>query len=153
MKNPILLPLISCSVLLGCHDSTPPDHTPHTQIDTTLQQNIIPAAWVGTYQGNTPCMTCISHCEACPGMAVELILHADQSYQLKRQRLTGQDQLEEWTGHFRFKNNQQTQIELIQVKARNLIYLDMVQQVLEILEDKSGNLYEDQEAFLLEKSG
>ena len=151
MKKPILIPLISCSVLLGCHDSAPSERT-HTQLNTVLEQTVMPAKWVGIYQGNTPCMTCISHCEDCSGMAVDLVLNADQSYHLRRERLNEQHEIEELTGHFRFKNNDQTQSELVQVKTRNLIYIELEQQILEILEDKTGHIYEDEDAFLLQKS-
>ena len=43
-------------------------------------------------------------------------------------------------------------IELMQVKTRNLIYVDLDQQLLEILEDQTGNLYNSEDDFILEKN-
>ena len=39
----------------------------------------------------------------------------------------------------------------MQVKTRNLIYVDLEQQLLEILQDKTGHLYASEDDFLLEK--
>ena len=39
----------------------------------------------------------------------------------------------------------------MQVKTRNLIYVDLEQQLLEILQDKTGSLYVSEDDFLLEK--
>ena len=48
MKKPILIPLISCSVLLGCHDSAPSERT-HTQLNTVLEQKVLAGMEQKTY--------------------------------------------------------------------------------------------------------
>ncbi|MFZ0331233.1 MAG: copper resistance protein NlpE N-terminal domain-containing protein [Acinetobacter bohemicus] len=151
MKKPLLIPLIASSVLLGCQDSKQSDREDKTQTDSILQHKITVAKWVGEYQGTTPCMSCISRCEECPGMAVDLVLNQDQTYTLKRESLSGHNEVEILTGRFRFSNKDQSKLELIQVKTRNLIYVDLEQQLLEILQDKMGNLYVSEDDFLLEK--
>ena len=151
MKKPLLIPLIASSVLLGCQDSKQSSSENKTQTDSILQHKITVAKWVGEYQGTTPCMSCISRCEECPGMAVDLVLNQDQTYTLKRESLSGHNDVEILTGRFQFSNKDQSKLELMQVKTRNLIYVDLEQQLLEILQDKTGHLYAAEDDFLLEK--
>lgn len=151
MKKPIFIPLIASSILLGCQDSTPSSSKSSQQVDQVSEQKVTVAKWVGKYQGTTPCMSCISRCEECPGMAVDLVLNQDKSYTLKRESLSGNDKREIYTGYFRFSNPDQSKLELIQVKTRNLIYVDLDQQLLEILEDQTGNIYNSEDDFILEK--
>ena len=84
-------------------------------------------------------------------MAVDLVLNQDQTYTLKRESLSGHNEVEILTGRFRFSNQDQSKLELIQVKTRHLIYVDLEQQLLEILQDKTGHLYASEDDFLLEK--
>ncbi|TCB51348.1 hypothetical protein E0H80_04885 [Acinetobacter sp. ANC 4779] len=152
MKKPLLIPLIASSVLLGCQDSTQSNSENNKQIDQVSEQKVTLAKWVEEYQGTTPCMGCISRCEECPGMAVDLVLNQDKSYTLKRESLSGNDKQEIYIGHFRFSNPEQSKLELIQVKTRNLIYVDLDQQLLEILEDQTGNIFNAEDDFILEKN-
>lgn len=151
MKKPILIPLIASSVLLGCQDAKQTSSESIKQADTVVEQKVTVAKWVGKYQGTTPCMSCISRCEECPGMAVDLVLNQDKTYILKRESLSGHNEIETIKGNFRFSNSEQTQLELMQVKTRNLIYVDLDQQLLEILEDQTGNIYKAEDDFILEK--
>ncbi|NNH00285.1 copper resistance protein NlpE N-terminal domain-containing protein [Acinetobacter sp. ANC 5414] len=151
MKKPILIPLIASSVLLGCQDAKQTSSESIKQADTVAEQKVTVAKWVGKYQGTTPCMSCISRCEECPGMAVDLVLNQDKTYILKRESLSGHNEIETIKGNFRFSNSEQTQLELMQVKTRNLIYVDLDQQLLEILEDQTGNIYNAEDDFILEK--
>ncbi|WP_425918401.1 copper resistance protein NlpE N-terminal domain-containing protein [Acinetobacter sp. TSRC1-2] len=153
MKKPLLIPLIASSVLLGCQDSTQSNSENNKQVDQVSEQKVTVAKWVGEYQGTTPCMGCISRCEECPGMAVDLVLNPDRTYTLKRESLSGHNEIETIQGHFRFSNPDQNKLELIQVKTRNLIYVDLDQQLLEILEDQTGNVYNSEDDFILEKNG
>ncbi|MGE8560817.1 MAG: copper resistance protein NlpE N-terminal domain-containing protein [Acinetobacter sp.] len=152
MKKPLLIPLIASSVLLGCQDSTPTSSKNSQQVDQVSEQKVTVAKWVGKYQGTTPCMGCISRCEECPGMAVDLVLNQDKTYILKRESLSGHNEIETIKGNFRFSNSEQTQLELMQVKTRNLIYVDLDQQLIEILEDQTGNMYVSEDDFILEKN-
>ena len=152
MKKPLLIPLIASSVLLGCQDSTPTSSKNSQQVDQVSEQKVTVAKWVGKYQGTMPCMGCISRCEECPGMAVDLVLNQDKTYILKRESLSGHNEIETIKGNFRFSNSEQTQLELMQVKTRNLIYVDLDQQLLEILEDQTGNMYVSEDDFMLEKN-
>ena len=151
MKKPLLIPLIASSVLLGCQDSKQASSETSQQVDQ-VEQKVTLAKWVGKYQGTTPCMGCISRCEECPGMAVHLVLNQDKTYTLKRESLSGHNEIETIQGHFRFSNSDQSKIELMQVKTRNLIYVDSDQQLLEILEDQSGYIYSSEDDFILEKN-
>ena len=151
MKKPLLIPLIASSVLLGCQDSKQASSESRQQVDQ-VDQKVTVAKWVGKYQGTTPCMGCISRCEECPGMAVDLVLNQNQTYTLKRESLSGHNEIETIKGNFRFSNSEQTQLELMQVKTRNLISVDLDQQLLEILEDQTGHIYSSEDDFILEKN-
>jgi hypothetical protein len=109
------------------------------------------AQWVGQYEGTTPCMGCSSRCEDCPGMAVDLELKDDMTYVLQRESLSGHNEIETIKGSFVFKDKAQTRLELINAKTRNQIFVDLEQQLLEILDDKSLDHYKTQEDFILEK--
>mgnify|MGYP003601551897 CR=1 FL=1 len=152
MKKPLLIPLIASSILLGCQDSKQTSSESRQQVDQVSEQKVTVAKWVGKYQGTTPCMGCISRCEECPGMAVDLVLNQDKTYTLKRESLSGHNEIETSQGHFRFSNPDQSKIELMQVKTRNLIYVDLDQQLLEILEDQTGHIYDSEDDFILEKN-
>ncbi|MFC6167201.1 copper resistance protein NlpE N-terminal domain-containing protein [Acinetobacter terrestris] len=152
MKKPLLIPLIASSVLLGCQDSKQTSSESNQQVDQVSEQKVTVAKWVGKYQGTTSCMGCISRCEECPGMAVDLVLDQDKTYTLKRESLSGHNEIETIQGHFRFSNPDQSKIELMQVKTRNLIYVDLDQQLLEILEDQTGHIYNSEDDFILEKN-
>ena len=152
MKKPLLIPLIASSVLLGCQDSKQASSETSQQVDQ-VEQKVTLAKWVGKYQGTTPCMGCISRCEECPGMAVDLVLNQDKTYTLKRESLSGNDQQEIYTGQFRFRNTDHSKIELMQVKVRNLMSVDLDQQILEILQDQTSHLYPSEGDFILEKKG
>ena len=152
MKKPLLIPLIASSVLLGCQDSKQTSSESNKQADSVAEQKVTVAKWVGKYQGTTPCMSCISRCEECPGMAVDLVLNQDKTYILKRESLSGHNEIETFTGQFRFSHPDQSKIELMQVKTRNLIYVDLDQQLLEILEDQTGHIYSSEDDFILEKN-
>ena len=85
-------------------------------------------------------------------MAVDLVLNQDKTYTLKSESLSGHNEIETIQGHFRFSNPDQSKIELIEVKTRNLIYVDLDQQLLEILEDQTGHIYDSEDDFILEKN-
>lgn len=151
MKKPVLIPLFATSVLLGCHDSdSKKSVTAITDQDViVVKKNIAP--WVGNYQGATPCIGCFSRCDDCPGMAVDLELKEDMSYVLQRESLSRQSEIERLEGKMIFKNDQQTQLELLNVTTRNLLFVDLENQILEIREDKTAKKYAVQSDFLLAK--
>jgi hypothetical protein len=148
MKKPILIPLFATTVVLlgGCQDSSTTNKD-----STAMEQKVEQAQWVGTYQGTTPCMGCISRCQDCPGMAVDLTLNQDMTYTLRRESLSGHNDIETLTGVMRFHNAEQTQLELVSVATRNLMMLDIEHQLLEIREDVTGNAYVAADDFLLEQ--
>ena len=154
MKNRIVIPLMASSVLFGCQDSSQATSENGQKIEQlgSIKHKVIMAKWVGEYQGTTPCMGCMARCEECPGMAVDLVLNQDQTYILKRENLSGNEQQEIYTGQFRFNADQST-IELMQVQARHRMYINLDQQILEILEDQTGQLYASDDDFILEKRG
>ena len=98
MKAPILIPLVATGLLLGCSEANQTQHD-QSKLQVAEQKQIIPA-WVGSYQGTTPCMGCLSRCEDCPGMAVALELHKNKTYTLKRESLSGHNEIETLTDHF-----------------------------------------------------
>ena len=152
MKKPVLIPLIASSVLWGCQDSTQNSPEQKTQKDTVAVQKVTVAKWVGEYQGTTPCLSCSSRCEECLGMAVDLVLNSNNTYTLKRESLSGNDKKHViYTGQFQWRNRDQSKLELMQVNARHLIYVDLEQQQLEILQDQTENIYASEDDFILIK--
>jgi hypothetical protein len=150
MNKPILIPLIATSLLMGCqkeqHSQTQQNQVELT--DTATQAQAM--QWVGHYQGTTPCMGCMYRCEDCPGMAVDLVLHPNMTYELKRESLSTESGIETFTGQLRFIDYAQTKIELMNVKQRNLIQLDVNHLVLEILEDRTAEHYQAYPDFTLD---
>lgn len=144
MKNVILIPLVATSVLLGCQDQS--QSTTKAAIEAKAQ---VPQ-WVGSYEGTTPCMGCFSRCEDCPGMAVTLTLNEDQTYTLKRESLSGHNDVEKITGQLHFDVKDPNKIELLQVAKRNLLFIDLDSNVLEIREDQTGKRYQMQSDFMLQ---
>ena len=153
MKNPIFLSFIASSILAGCQDSTQSSSESNNQIDQVAEHKVTVAKWVGKYHGTTPCMGCNTRCEECPGMVVDLVLNQNKTYTLKRESLSGNDQQEIYTGQFHFRNTDHSKIELMQVKVRNLMSVDLDQQILEILQDQTSHLYPSEGDFILEKKG
>ncbi len=148
MKKVVLIPLVATSAMLGCQDSTQTKAKEIEAITAEKQQ----AAWVGDFKGTTPCMGCLSRCEDCPGMAVALELHEDQTYTLTRESLSGHNEVEVLKGVIRFKDESKQQLELMNVQTRNLLYVDLDQQLLEIREDQTAKRYQMQSDFLLNKA-
>lgn len=146
MKNVVLIPLLASAALLGCQDA---NHSNTAQAQSAAQSKVAP--WIGQYEGTTPCMGCLSHCEDCPGMAVTLALHEDQTYTLTRESLSGHNEIETLKGKLRFMDDAKQKIELVNVATRNLLYVDLDKQQLEIREDQSGKSYQMQSDFLLGK--
>ncbi|WP_159123194.1 copper resistance protein NlpE N-terminal domain-containing protein [Acinetobacter variabilis] len=143
MKKVILIPLVATGALFGCQDQT--QSAKNTIVEAKAQ---IPA-WAGEYQGTTPCMGCLSRCDDCPGMAVMLTLHEDQTYTLERESLSGHNEVQTFSGPIRFQDDSHQKIELVNVATRNLLYVDLEEHVLEIREDKSGKRYQMQSDFIL----
>ena len=149
MKNRILIPLFASSVLLGCQESNQPNTQVSEVNDKLVEKKIIPQ-WVGHYQGTTPCMGCFSRCEDCPGMAVDVELKDDMTYVLKRESLSGHNEIETLQGKIVFKDSAQTKLELLNVQTRNQLFVDLENKMLEIRVDKTAEPYQAQNDFLLD---
>ena len=149
MKKPVIIPLFATSVVVlgGCQDSRGT-----SQQTAAIEQKVERAQWVGTYQGTTPCLGCMSRCPDCPGMAVDLTLNQDMTYTLVRESLSGHNQVETLTGVMRFYDDKKTQLELLNVKTRNLLVVDTAHKVLEIREDVTGHAYVATDDFVLEQA-
>ena len=148
MKKVILIPLVATSALLGCQESQQSRVNADIAVTAEKQQ----AAWIGNFKGTTPCMGCLSRCDDCPGMAVTLALHEDQTYTLTRESLSAHNEVEVLKGSIHFKDDAQQQLELMNVKTRNLLYVDLEQQLLEIRVDQTAKRYQIQSDFILNKA-
>jgi hypothetical protein len=153
MKNRVLIPLFASTVLLGCQESNQTKTQVNELKDGLTEQKVIPK-WVGNYQGTTPCMTCSSRCDGCAGMAVDIELKDDMTYVLRREGLNEDDHggIETLTGKILFKNPEQTQLELLNVKNRNLLLVDLDNQQLEIRVDQTAEPYQAKNDFTLVSS-
>jgi uncharacterized lipoprotein NlpE involved in copper resistance len=148
MKKVMLIPFIATGALLGCQDTNQTQAKDKAALEHEMQKPL----WAGSYSGTTPCMSCASRCEDCPGMAIDLVLNQDQTYELRRESLSGHNAVEVLKGRMHFKDTQQTQLELLNVKTRNLIWVDIESQMLEIREDQTAQPYVAQDDFLLERT-
>lgn len=148
MKKVMLIPFIATGALLGCQDANQPQAKDKAALEHEMQKPL----WAGSYSGTTPCMSCASHCEDCPGMAVDLVLNADQSYELRRESLSTHNDVDVLQGQFKFKGAGETQLELLNVKTRNMIFVHLENQMLEIREDQTAQPYVAQDDFLLERT-
>ena len=115
MKKVILIPLVVTGALFGCQDQN------QSVKNTVAEAKVQLPAWVGNYQGTTPCMGCFSSCEDCPGMAVALTLNEDQTFTLQRESLSGHNEIKTMSGQIRFQDESQQKIELLNVDTRNLL--------------------------------
>lgn len=145
MKKVMLIPLVATSALWGCQDQTQPKQQAAMEAVQQVPQ------WVGHYQGTTPCMGCMSRCDDCPGMAVALSLHENQTFTLQRESLSGHNEIERLTGTLRFQDEAQQHIELMNVSTRNRIYVDLVKNRLEIRQDETAKPYQMQSDLLLHR--
>lgn len=146
MKKTVFIPLMATGVLLGCQEANQSQAKDASAIEQKMQKPL----WAGSYSGTTPCMSCASRCEDCSGMAVDLVLNQDQTYELRRESLSGHNAVEVLKGRIHFKDTQQTQLELLNVKTRNMIFVDLANQMLEIRMDQTAQPYVAQDDFLLE---
>lgn len=153
MKKPFLIPLFATSMLMGCQDADTQTSIkqPLSEQDSKIVKKVS-AQWVGNYQGTTPCMGCISRCDECPGMAVDLELKDDMTYVLQRESLSQHGDIERVEGKLIFKDAQQTQLELLNVKTRNQLFWDLENQRLEIHQDQTAQAFVAQDDFILDKA-
>lgn len=140
MQKSIFIPLIAVSALVGCSEQAKTSEKASTAKYQSVEKKVVPE-WVGKYQGTTPCMACFSRCDECPGMSVELTLKADQTFVLSRLSLSGHNEIETLKGKVKFLDVDQTKIALENVSTRNLLFVDLNNNLLEILEDKTSNTY------------
>ena len=152
MRKLVLVPVISTGLLFACSDSkTSAVGVNEQQQDKTVMQKQIQKAWVGHYQGITPCESCLSHCEGCDGTAVDLVLKPDLSYELTLQRLSSAATPQVLSGKMYFKDTAQSYLELSNIKKRHSLVYDRDNDQFEILDDVTGQSYEFSNEFILEK--
>ncbi|NWK73672.1 copper resistance protein NlpE N-terminal domain-containing protein [Acinetobacter sp. SwsAc6] len=152
MNKSILIPLVSLSSLtvtglVGCERAS----ETVKQTEAVQVKHIVPA-WVGSYSGHTPCMSCSALCEDCEGMAVKLTLNADMTYTLDRQSMSGNDVSEILTGRMLFKDEDKTELELVGVAKRNLLLVNSAKHEVEIRMDQTANPYAISDEFLLSQT-
>lgn len=152
MRRSTVIPfvLISSIHMASCDQSTQSNQL--LKQNDSIKNQVTPQ-YIGLYQGTTPCMGCFSRCDDCPGMAVDLQLNADQTYVLSRLSLSGHNQAEEIKCQFKFINTEKSLIQLNGVPTRNIILVDLVNKMLEIRIDGTGEEYENFDDFSLNLTG
>ncbi|WP_353173637.1 copper resistance protein NlpE N-terminal domain-containing protein [Acinetobacter rudis] len=158
MKNkPLLTSLLCVSLNVACSKS----ESEQTQTVQSQQNNDALATqkaslrpelqpWVGHYQADIPCKTCITRCEGCEGTHVDLKLYADQSYRLVRERNAQDEPAEHLAGRFVFLDAAQDKIQLVGTSQRGLIV--RAGDFTEIYNQDTGLAYDSSDEFILEKS-
>ncbi|WP_173910852.1 copper resistance protein NlpE N-terminal domain-containing protein [Acinetobacter sp. Marseille-Q1618] len=152
MDKWVLFPFISTTVLFACSDSSNTEaFAQQDQEVKTLEQKQSNIAWVGHYQGVTPCENCLTRCEGCEGTAVDLTLKPDQSFELRLESLSEANTAQVLTGKMYFKDTAQSQLELSNIKKRHALIYDHDNDQFEILNDLTAQPYESGHEFILEK--
>ena len=151
MKKALLTSFVAASISFGCSNQTTEPEQKTSAVKTDQGQTSDPKlqAWVGKYEGIIPCATCISRCEGCDSMGVDLELHPDMSFKLVRTSYSTQSAAEVYTGHYEFLDGDKLKIQLNEVKDRNILVLGA--DYTEIIDTKSGQPYAAYPDFQLEK--
>lgn len=159
MKNKSLFASLVCvSLNVACSksgsDATNSVST-EQQRDPTLsqqKQQIDPALqrWVGHYQADTPCITCIEFCEGCDGTHFDLQLDASQHYTLVQQRNAEGEKQQRYTGRFIFVDMDKNKVQLLGASSRNLIVKSG--DLTEFYDAKTGQAYASREDFAIDQS-
>ncbi len=149
MKKRALSTFILASVIMGCSQNDP--NPEQEKVGTEVKPSIDPLLqkWIGHYQGILPCAGCITFCENCDGMTVDLKIHADQTFRLERTSNSDHNKHELYVGNFSFMDHGKIKIQLQHVKERNQLILG--DDYVEILESKTGVPYQAFEDFQLDK--
>jgi hypothetical protein len=71
---------------------------------------------------------------------------------LQRESLSQDGDIERVEGKLIFKDAQQTQLELLNVKTRNQLFWDLENQRLEIHQDQTAQAFVAQDDFILDKA-
>lgn len=121
-----------------------PTHNADKNTNAALQR------WVGRYQADTPCKTCITRCDGCDGTHVDLHLYADQRYRMVRERNAQDQPAEHLQGRFIFVDADQDKILLLGTSQRGLIV--KAGDFTEIYNQDTGQAYDSRDEFLLEKA-
>lgn len=154
-KKPILASLLCVSLNTACSKSSESSQAMQTESQNgrTVQKiSISPEVqhWVGHYQADTPCKTCITRCEGCDGTHVDLYLNADQSYRLVRERNAEDEPAEHLAGRFIFVDSTKNKIQLVGTEQRGLLVKSG--DFTEIYNQETGQAYESRDEFLLTRS-
>ncbi|RKG30938.1 copper resistance protein NlpE N-terminal domain-containing protein [Acinetobacter tianfuensis] len=154
MNKSVIIPLVSFTStaalgLQGCDSTSNETQTKDQQVH--VQKHVVPV-WAGSYMGNTPCMDCSALCEDCEGMSVKLSLHENMTYTLDRVSNSGNDSSVLLHGKMQFKAGDQTQLELLSVQSRNLLFVHTAEHTLEILQNETAKHYAAADHFILERS-
>ena len=158
MKNkPLLASLLCASLNVACSESASEsmqsaDVEQGDDALATQKVNLRPELkpWVGHYQADTPCKTCVTRCEGCEGTHVDLHLYADQRYRLVHERNAQDQPAEHLSGRFVFVDASKDKIQLVGAQQRGLIVKSG--DFTELYNQETGQAYDSSEEFLLEKS-
>ncbi|OTU19985.1 copper resistance protein NlpE N-terminal domain-containing protein [Acinetobacter pittii] len=149
MKKRLLSSFIFASLMMGCdqHDPATNNEKASSEVKKPLDAQL--QKWVGHYKGTLPCAGCVTFCDECNGMNVDLNIHADQTFRLERTSNSDHNKHELYVGSFSFLDNRKIKIQLQNVKERNQLILGSG--YVEVLETKTGLPYQSFEDFQLDK--
>ncbi|MBJ8451829.1 copper resistance protein NlpE N-terminal domain-containing protein [Acinetobacter bereziniae] len=149
MKKRLLSSFIFASVMMGCgqHEQALKDEKASSEVKKPLDVQL--QKWVGHYKGTLPCAGCVTFCDECNGMTVDLKIYADQTFRLERTSNSDHNKHELYAGNFSFLDNGKVKIQLQSVKERNQLILG--HSYVEVLETKTGLPYQFFEDFQLDK--
>ena len=153
MNRWVFLPFISTSMLFACSDASNSENVTK-QADTKANDiKKVDIAWVGHYQGVTPCENCSTRCDGCEGTAVDLTLKPDMQFELVLESLSESNAPKVFTGRMYFKDPAQHHLELSNIKKRHGLLYDADYDQFEILNDTTSQPYDSAHEFILEKVG
>lgn len=149
MKKRLLSSFIFASLMMGCEQHNPAtnDEKASSEVKKPLDAQL--QKWVGHYKGTLPCASCVTFCDECNGMNVDLNIHAYQTFRLERTSNSDHNKHELYVGSFSFLDNGKIKIQLQNVKERNQLILG--NDYVEVLETKTELPYQSFEDFQLAK--
>ncbi|SPL69718.1 copper resistance protein NlpE N-terminal domain-containing protein [Acinetobacter stercoris] len=150
MKKTLLTSFILASVSFGCSEAHDGQKNAKDNVKIKVVTDPALSEWVGHYSGITPCANCITRCEGCEGLGIDLKINADQTYVLERSDNNNTSKPEVFAGRFHFVDPDKTRIELIGVTDRNKLGID--EGMVEFIDTQTQQYFDSYTEFELDKS-
>ncbi|MDV2439498.1 copper resistance protein NlpE N-terminal domain-containing protein [Acinetobacter gerneri] len=149
MKKTLLTSFILASVSFGCSESNDVSKNEKSSVKIKVVSDPKMQAWVGHYTAVTPCANCVTRCEGCEGIGIDLKINADQSFIFERTDNNADTKPVVFMGRFRFIDPDKRKIELMGVSDKHKFALS--EGSIEVIDTKTERFFDSDDEFLLDK--